>query len=337
MTSSARRYLVLAIIGLALGLGVPVMMGGTELYPLLRRVSALTVLGLLVMIFIAWNLNAGRLRLLAGGVDLHLGQGRALAILMATEFAICATPAGSGGPATYAWLLHRQGLPAPRGLALYAADQFMDLLFFLSALTVVLLHWLVTPQHLHLGWQLGVLGGLLISALALVWFSLTHYRPVFLWAGRLLRRLRVGPRWRHRLARRALEFRRSLSMVRAYPRRRLAALFTLCSAHWLLRYSVLYVAVGAVGGNLSWSYAFLAQMISLSAGQATLLPGGSGGAEVSSSLLLAPYLDPVTAAGAILLWRFATYYWYLIAGGPVFALMAGRALWLTRKPPTALP
>lgn len=327
MTPANRRYLVLALLGLALGLGIPLAMGGRDLYPLLRQVPVPTFLGLLGMIFIAWNLNAGRLRLLAGGAGLRLGQGRALAILMATEFAICATPAGSGGPLTYAWLLRRRGLAGPRGLALYAADQFMDLLFFLCAVTLVLLHWLVTPQDMQLGWQLGVMGGLLVAAIALVWFTLAQYRVVFLLAGRVLRRLHVGQRWRQRLARRALEFRSSLGMVRSYPRRRLAALFMLCSAHWLLRYSVLYIAVGAVGGQMSWSYAFLAQMISLSAGQATLLPGGSGGAEASSSLLLAPYLDPTTAAAAILLWRFATYYWYLIAGGPVFAVLAGRALW----------
>lgn len=68
-------------------------------------------------------------------------------------------------------------------------------------------------------------------------------------------------------------------------------------------------------------------MLSLTAGQLVLLPGGSGGAEVSSSLLLAPYLEASTAAAAILLWRFVTFYWYLIAGAPVFALMAGQPLW----------
>ncbi len=333
MTPASRRYLTLAVLGLLLGLGIPLAMGGSELYPLLRQVPLATLLTLLGMILVAWNLNAGRLRLLAGGAGLHLGQGRALAILMATEFAICATPAGSGGPATFAWLLRRHGLAGPQSLALYAADQFMDLLFFLSALIIVSLHWLFAPQDLHLGWQLGVMTALLIGAIAVVWFSLSHYRPLFLLTGRVLRHLHVGQRWRQRLARRALEFRRNLAMVRTYPQPRLAALFALCSAHWLLRYSVLYIAVGAVGGSIPWSYSFLAQMISLGAGQATLLPGGSGGAEASSSLLLAPYLDPVAAAGAILLWRFATYYWYLIAGAPVFAILAGGALW--RQLPTS--
>ncbi len=321
------RYGLLIALGLGLGIGIPLFLGGRDLLPLLNRVSAGELLTLLGMIFLGWNLNAGRLRLLAGGASLRLSQGQALATVMATEFAICATPAGSGGPLTYAWLLRRHGLGTPRALALYAADQLMDVLFFLTALGAVLLHWLIVPEDVHLAWQLALMLSFLLSTLGLVWFSIRHYRPLFLALGRLLRRLQVGPKVRRRLVRRALEFRRSLRLVQGYPRARLAAVYVLCTGHWLLRYSILYLAVRALGGGISWSYAFLVQMLSLTAGQATLLPGGSGGAEASSSLLLAPYLDSATTAAAILVWRFVTFYWYLIAGAPVFAAVAGRALW----------
>ncbi|MFQ5488711.1 MAG: YbhN family protein [Gammaproteobacteria bacterium] len=321
------RYGILIALGLGLGIGIPLFLGGHDLLPLLDQVSAGELMLLLGMIFIGWNLNAGRLRLLAGGAGLRLGQGQALATVMATEFAICATPAGSGGPITYAWLLRRHGLDTPRALALYAADQLMDMLFFLTALGALLLHWLMVPEDWHLAWQAGLMGGFLLTALTLLGFSLHHYRTLFLALGRLLRRLRVGPENRRHLARRALEFRRSLRLVQGYSRSRLTVVYMLCTAHWLLRYSILYLAVRALGGGISWIYAFLVQMLSLTAGQATLLPGGSGGAEASSSLLLAPYLDSATSAAAILVWRFVTFYWYLIAGAPVFAAVAGRALW----------
>ena len=320
------RYGLLAVLGLALGLAIPLLLGGRDLPSLLARVSMGELLLLLSLVFLGWNLNAGRLRLLAGGCGLRLDQGRALAIVMATEFAICATPAGSGGPLTYTWLLRRWGLDGPRALALYAADQLMDVLFFLSALAAVLLHWLLVPEAIHLGWQAGLMAGFLLSTLGLAWGALRHYRPLFLGLGRALRRLRTNARTRRRLARHALAFRRSLRLVQGYSWTRLAAVFALCSGHWLLRYSILYLAVRAVGGAISWSYAFLVQMLSLTAGHATLLPGGSGGAEAGSSLLLAPYLDNATSAAAILIWRFVTFYWYLIAGAPVFAMLAGRAL-----------
>lgn len=321
-----QHYGMLVAVGVALGLAVPLLYGGRETLTLLARVSPAALALMLGMIFIGWNLNAGRLRLLAGGVGVRLGQGRALVTVMATELVMCTTPAGSGGAFVLAWLLERHGLPKSRGLALYTADQFMDMLFFLGALGGLVLYWLFVPSGLHLGWQLGGMAAALAGTMTLVWLFPNHHRHYFGLGGRLLRPLRLSTRLRRRLVRRILKFSRSLRLVKGYPRGRLAAIFLLCSAHWLLRYSVLYLAVAAVGGHVSWGHAFLVQMLSLTAGQATLLPGGGGGTEVSSSLLLAPYLDAATLAAAIVLWRFVTYYWYLIAGAPAFAIAVGKPI-----------
>lgn len=322
-----RRYYLLAALGLALGLGIPLWLGGGEVWSELAQLSWQRLAALLLMIFACWNINAARLRLLAGGIGTRLRHGRALAIIMATEFAICATPGGSGGPPTYAWLLRSDGLGGSQALAMYAADQLLNMLFFLTALVTLLAHWTLVPSGLHLGWQMTMLGGVLTVGLTLVGLSLRHYRPVMLAAGRLLRHWHVSQRTRLRLARWAIEFRHSLRLIQGSGWRRLLGLSGLCVVHWLLRYSVLYLAVQGLGGTLSWGYAFVVQMLSLTAGQATLLPGGSGGAEASSSLLLAPYLGPSTAAAAILVWRFVTFYWYLIAGAPVFVLLTARPLW----------
>jgi len=84
------------------------------------------------------------------------------------------------------------------------------------------------------------------------------------------------------------------------------------------------VVVNGLGAHIAWTYSFLVQMLSLTVGQFTFLPGGSGGAELSAAALLTPYLGRATAAAGVLAWRFATFYWYLIAGAPVFAIQAGR-------------
>jgi len=322
-----RRYSLLALAGLGLGLGIPVLVGGRELLPVLARLQPEHLVMMLGMILLAWNFNAGRIRLLIGGFGYRLRQRQALAILMATEFAICATPGATGGPVTYAWLLHRLGLPTGRGIALYAVDQIFDMVFFITALTGLTLYWLIVPSGLHLGWHVAVLSLLLLGGMALVWGVILHYRRFLLASGRLLRHMNISTAGRRRLARWALEFRRSLQLVRQFSVYRLWAVYMLCVGHWLLRYSILSLAVRAVGSSIPWSYAFVAQMLSLTAGQATLLPGGSGGTEASSSLLLLPYMDAGTAAGAVLVWRFVTFYWYLIAGAPVFAVLAGRPLW----------
>ena len=55
-------------------------------------------MGLFGMIVLCWGINAVRLRLLLGPQGAALGRWRSLGVIMATEFAICSTPGGSGGP-----------------------------------------------------------------------------------------------------------------------------------------------------------------------------------------------------------------------------------------------
>ena len=111
-----------------------------------------------------------------------------------------------------------------------------------------------------------------------------------------------------------------------YKRQTLALVFTLTCAHWSLRYSVLYLVLRGLGVELSWIPSFLVQMLSLSAGQFSLLPGGAGAAELTSASLLSPLVGSSTAAAAILIWRAVTYYFYLLAGGPVFVCLLARPL-----------
>ncbi len=326
-----QRYWLLAFLSLGLSFGIPLLLGGPDLLPVLARLEPRWLLLLLGMILVCWNLNACRLRLLAGGTGTRIRHLRALGILISTEFAICATPGGTGGPVTYTWLLRQDGIPPSRSLALYAVDQFMDMLFFLGALLSISLYWLLIPADLPFRWEILTLGCILTLGLATSILLVKRYRLVLLVSVRILRFLRLSPKSRRRVARGILEFRRNLQMVRSFRPSRLLAIYLLCTGHWLLRYSVLYLAIRGLGATISWSYALLVQMFSLTAGHLTLLPGGSGGAEFSGSLLLATSLDPATAAAAVLIWRFVTFYWYLIAGAPVFSLMAGLPLWRRLK------
>ncbi len=329
-----QRYWLLAGVGFGLGLGIPLVLGGRELLPLLSTISWKLPASLMLMVLAAWNLNAGRVKLLVGGMGKTAAYGQALATVMATEFAFCATPGGTGGLVTYAYLLRRFGFSMPQGLALCAVDQLMDVLFFITALAGILLYWLVRPGALHIGWQLSFLGILLIAVLGLAWLFLNYFRRFLLWLNAFLRFLKIPLAKRHSLIRWAIEFLRNFQIVREFSPLRLLGVYLFCLGYWLLRYSILYVVVRGLGGKLSWSYCFLAQMFSHTVGQATLVPGGSGGAEASSGLFLTPVLGGAKAAVAILLWRFATFYFYLLIGGPVFALLAGRSLWrrLTHGP-----
>lgn len=322
-----KRYVLLAVIGLALGLGIPLFYGGTELFRRLAMFPLPLLAMVLAMVFVGWNFNAGRLRLMLGGIGHPMAHGRALATVMATEFAICATPVGSGGPVAFLFLLRRHGVSGASAAALYALDILLDMLFFVTALLVIAVVLLFQPERLHVGWQLGLLAGLLGGGLVLAWAAVRHYRPLVLGSGRLLRLLRASAATRRRFARKVLRFRQALGVMFRLSRWRLLATYLMCVGHWLMRYSILYVLIVGLGRQISWAYSFLVQMLALSTGQLTLLPGGSGGVEVAFTVLLARSLDKPTLAAVLLMWRFTTYYWYLIAGAPVFAVMAGKALW----------
>ena len=321
-----RRYLVLGLLGLALSLGIPLLIGRGDALHLLKGMPLWLWATTLAMIALSWNLNAGRVRMLLAGLGKPMRQLPAVALIMASEFAICASPAGAGGPVTYVVLLKRHGLSAAQGMAIYAIDQLMDLLFFVTTLSALGVYWLLVPARAQayapsqLMPLFALLGGGLVTILLLVRF----HRGAMLALLRLLQKLRVAHSRRRRVARWYAEFRSGLVMVSGFSPSRLLTIYGLCASHWLLRYSVLYVVLRGLGAQITWVYSFLVQTLALTVGQFTLLPGGSGGAELSASALLTPEVGAATAAAAIIAWRFATYYWYLIAGAPVFLWQAGR-------------
>ncbi|MFK0313670.1 lysylphosphatidylglycerol synthase transmembrane domain-containing protein [Pseudomonas sp. NPDC090233] len=305
---------------------VPTLLGGSELVPRLQAFDPGLMLTLLGMILLCWMINALRLRLLLGQQGAQLGHVRSLGVVMATEFAICTTPGGSGGPLTLMALLARERIGPARSGAVFAMDQLNDLLFFFCAMLAIagyaLFHSLGRSQEtMLLGSAL-----LLCSALAAIGLLLRYRRAVMRANGRLLQRLGMSPRRRRRWARKLLSFIAALGQTWQLPKRTLVLVFTLTCAHWSLRYSVLYLVLQGLGVELSWIPSFLVQMLSLSAGQFSLLPGGAGAAELTSASLLTPLVGSSTAAAAILIWRAVTYYFYLLAGGPVFVCLLARPL-----------
>jgi uncharacterized protein (TIRG00374 family) len=164
---------------------------------------------------------------------------------------------------------------------------------------------------------------LMLLALGLCLGLARYHRAMLRQAGRLMRRLRCSYATRRRWARRLLGFIASINDTLRVPTRTLVAIFACTCVHWTLRLSVLYLVVRGLGAELQWAWSFLVQMVSLSAGQFSLLPGGAGAAELTSAALLAPLIGKASAAAAILIWRAVTFYFYLAAGGPVFLWMLG--------------
>ncbi len=321
------RFWPVFIVALLIGLLIPLGYGGWEGLGRLRELPLGLIAGSMAMVVLGWNLNAARLRLVLGGTGNYMGQGKALATVISSEFAMSATPAGTGGALTYIFLLHRHGLASSHAAACYALEQLLDLLFFLPALILLSIVLLAGGDEFHAGTQLVLLGGMIGGGLGSLWLLARHYRPVMLAGGRLLNRFGIARERRRRIARWIIRFRQGIGLMLSLSRWRLLLIYLLCIGHWLLRYTILYFIIQALGEDISWAYLFLVQMFVLSIGQLTLLPGGSGGVEIGFSALLAPWLDPATLAAALIAWRFATYYWYLLAGAPIFFFFAGGGLW----------
>lgn len=178
-----------------------------------------------------------------------------------------------------------------------------------------------------IGWEIAMLAGLILGMLSLDWVAVQHYRSVLLWIGRHILNRRVSAANRRILTRGVMRFRQALHLILGFSRLRLFGIFLCCLGHWMLRYSVLYVIIVGMDRDVYWAYTFLIQMLAFTAGHFTMLPGGSGGVELSFTALLAPVLDHTTLGAVLLMWRFTTYYFYLIAGAPVFFLFVGKALW----------
>ncbi|ANF58447.1 lysylphosphatidylglycerol synthase transmembrane domain-containing protein [Halotalea alkalilenta] len=320
------RTVWLLLAGLVLVISIPLLLGGGELWRQLADFPPLLLALMIAMIFACWFLNAAKLRVLLAGRSGHLTHRQAMGVVMATEFAICATPGGAGGPLTLIALMKQRGMRPAQTTAVYAVDQMIDLLFFFTSMAALLIYIAIRAIDVRLGWMLGMPMILMATGLALILLlGRYHARAIRAVAG-LLRRLRIRHDRRQRLMRRLLIFRNALAETLKMPRHLLLAAFFFGVLHWIVRYSVLYFALYGLGRHLDWGWTFLVQMLSMAAGQLTLLPGGAGGAELSSLAMLTPIVGQHAAAAAILIWRAVTYYFYLIAGAPVFLYLAGRPL-----------
>lgn len=319
-----RSWGLLIVVSLALSLAVPLLYGGLDSLAQLRRLPLWALALLLGMVFLGWNFNAARMHLLAHYLGSPMSRRQALATVVSAEFAWAASPAGAGGLATYVFLLTRHGLTPGRGAALVAVDQFTDLVFFATAMPLALvlyaLHSGIShPLRLFALVAVLVLGG----ALTLAWL-VRRYRSLALGLGRLLRRVPRLSRVRYRLARWLVQFKQGVRLLLAMGKGRMFLLYLFCVGHWMMRYGVLPMLLWLLGESVPWGYLFAIQALLGFVAHVTFLPGGGGGVEVAFGALLSPYLDPAASAFVLLVWRFCTFYWYLLAGAPVFVLNTGK-------------
>jgi uncharacterized protein (TIRG00374 family) len=323
MRRAGSLLILLAVFGAAL---VPLLWGGKNTLSTLAHIGPSAYLAIGAAAMIGWVFRATKLWLLMQRMDLRAGALRTGAISLATEFAFLATPGGIGGYAAGVYYARSVGATLAVASSVTAADQLLDLIFFSVAMPAAVLGLVDAPLPNGLREAALVSCALLTVSLLLLLF---FHRAVGRW---LL--APDGPMARLPYVRRHLDSLREFGTTCSARLRELArggpgfllALAACTTLQWLIRYGLLWLILGLLGHNVSFALLLLLQGIVLHAAAWTGVPSGGGGADLGLAATLAPFVDATTLATALLLWRFATLYLPLLAGGAAVLGLRQRTL-----------
>ena len=329
-----KSWLWLLIGSLCLSLAVPVLIGGVGQFKLLTRLSWGAVAIFVVLVLASWGFNALRTQMLmeASGRRIHFPD--ALMVTISAEFAGVTTPGSVGMPATYTFLFHNLGVSLGEAIGLVGLIVVTDLAFYGTLMPLAALFQLFEEGTTHNTVRLGIEVVVVVGGGAVVLGLLVrHYRAMYRFVGRQMGKVAWLAKYRYRLARTMVQFIRSIRIMghKSWPWR--LGLFLVTVGFWLPRYLILAFAIRLVGHSVPLSYLLLVQGIMNLGGQMILLPGGAGVVGGSYAFFLSPYLSGASLGFPLLVWRFFTFYWLIIFGGPIFLFKTGKAahVLLTKK------
>jgi uncharacterized protein (TIRG00374 family) len=301
------------------GAVVPLALGGHDAIAAASGISLAAITGLAGLALTSALSRAVKLRLLAMRLGQQLGVARALIVAFASDAAFQATPAGAGGYPATVLLLRRGGVPMSAGLAMCAADQALDTLFFVLALPLACAFDLgdAVPESWHaFAWVPAAAVALAALAIVGAWRSQSHWWP-------MLRRQLLRVRWLRLRRTRLRAFREhllaDLARLRTGTTAVTMALACAVAAQWTARYAALWLALAALGRPVHFGLVFVAQSAALHAAQWTGVPGGVGGGDVALAGALSPWAPLAVLAPALLLWRLTTFHAVLLSGAIAFA------------------
>ena len=315
------RLLIAAAV--AATLIVPIVLGGRDALLAALHFSIQGYFGIFALIVASWAGRTLKLQLLLRRLGVPASLRRCLGISLATDFAFITTPGGVGGYAASVYYLRRAGASASGAAAVTAADQGMDVLFFVVSLPLAALGliWSDVPRSLS---TVALATSALIAVAALVaWLARGRLAG---WLGSIA----FGSRW-PRLARvqhAVTEFLKRMHadarLVFAAGPRFLFYIFALTVLQQVTRYGILWLALLLLGYPVPFLLIFLLQVFVLQAASWTGVPAGAGSAELGLSATLITWVPGPGLATALLLWRMATLHVGLIAGAIAIAVLARR-------------
>jgi len=292
---------------------------------------------ILLLVAGSWFCSGARLWVLCKSMGYKMTLVQALVAGLAAEFGVASTPGGVGGTVIRLVFMKKAKVPLTCGASILTADAVLDVSFFVILIPFALMimggdsSWNVVMEELRkvpIGVMIGVMALLVLAAVLLFrkggrWARWLEDRLEHVQAARkrrLASRLRYA-RWKTRNA-----LVRVLTTTRFMFQKHVLALvvaFVFTAFQWLCRYGILPVILLAFTGSVSFLPLLVMQGLFLVLSFMLLLPGGGGVIELITTLVLGQFVPTSTVGIVLIIWRFFTYYLYLLAGGAVFFMTWG--------------
>ncbi len=304
---ASRHYFLWLALGLGVSFATVVLIGvsvgdvtrSVRVLPLIAAVGCVTggwvLQGLMLAVLVRPHAHGIRLR------DLALAN-------LKIGFVGAVTPFG-GAELPYAVYLVRQlGVPAAVAGSVVVTKGVVNVLVLLAGAATVVAR---TPAVFQVNLPIVLAAAALLAAGGGLLRSLRHRRSR---AEKSSRR-----RWRDQAVDFALQLEHGvIHQWRCHPVS-VVSCFGLTALYWTATLLLGPLTLLALGWNGSWWSIIAAQVVLYTLLPLSPTPGGAGAAELGYAALIAAHVPAVEIAGAVVLWRLATFYLPLAAGALVMA------------------
>lgn len=272
-----------------------------------------------------------RIRILT---DQHLNWRQAFQVIMLWEFASSITPSVVGGSSVAIFIVNREKIPLGRSTAVVMITAFLDELFYVLMVPLLLIFvgWsTLFPMEMQtsiFGHSLGAREIFIVGYVFILALITIIYLAIFKFpegARSFLKRLfsiRFLKRWQEGAIETGNDLVTTSSELKNKPFSFWVKAFTATFLSWTARFWVvnfIILAFTTVPLNLADHFLIYARQLVM---WVILLisptPGGAGVAEIAFEGFLAQFIAPIGLAFGIgVIWRFMTYYPYLVMGAIV--------------------
>ncbi|OKY79064.1 MAG: putative flippase AglD2 [Candidatus Methanohalarchaeum thermophilum] len=318
-----RKLVLISLIISAISIGIVIYFTSSKgILDKLRRIDPF-FLSLAILAHVGqWVFWGLRVEIFARASELDLGLRKSLEIVLSSTFAACITPSYAGGEPIRIYLLGKEeDSSAGLASAIVFGERALDIVFLIifGSFSMFALRSVVSSTA---GLNLGFLFASFLLALAAVLLLIGLFRPSFIkWFMSLVEGPieKVRPGVMKRIYKEIDSFNQSLWIFIKEGKIYLLVGFICTILLWGLEFSVPYLLITGLGGEIDFITAWSAYALILVLVMVPATPGGSGIAEVGASVIY-PSIGQIVALPAfVIIWRFITYYLNIGVGGFVSA------------------